>query len=793
MELQFYLFHELQIVHQEDTLPALPYRVQNLLALMLLRPQSRRREQIVDVLFPNASLSQGRKQLSDLIYQLRKALPEAQIVVDREHAFIDMATRRLDVDVFRGCLKAKEIERWMEGVKLYRGDLLISSYEDWLIEEREILRMGFVSMAHRLCERLLERHGYTDALPVAEQIVRLEPYDERALRRLMRIYQALGRRGQALRVYERYLTLAATELGLDPELSTQVLAQTIRDASPASYSRNLPDIKADDTSEVLLEQARSILNKSERTTVEALLSQLRQRLPQTVQESVRWLEIDLALRFDDIERAERLLEKCDRCLSQTMIREAEVVLLRRQWQQAITIAEETFMVANLARDSINEARALWVIASAEQRVGKRANAYRAGERALAMARQNGPPEHAIDCLVTLGRMSVNEGRFQQAGNHASEAIALARRYDLLLHYAHAMRLSGWAQLRAGHLRTALESYEEALASCRNVGIPRLEARILNDLAECCDLLGMSRRSLGLLREAEALLSQLHDPIPVAINQYHQVFTYLFLGDEQADQAIVLARSALDNFRRHQQTHWIAVALVALGYAEWVGGYHQSALTTLAESYQLHDQLNEREKFCEILALQVHAHLGLDEREEALACSRQAVLALTQGSRSKDMQVDVYFAHGAALEAAGDDSLAEDYLRRAYNVLIEIASTLDDETARRAFFSRDPITRRLMQEIYARGLATPVEAGKRTRWLESSDRDYSAQVQWTVDAGPADVALKQAKGAIAVRRARLSRLIQEAERQGVHPKEADLATALGVSVRTIQRDLVHLRQ
>ena len=71
MELQFYLFHELQIVHEGRPGPALPYRVQNLLALLLLRPQLRRREQLVAVLFPDASLGQGRRQLSDLLYQLR--------------------------------------------------------------------------------------------------------------------------------------------------------------------------------------------------------------------------------------------------------------------------------------------------------------------------------------------------------------------------------------------------------------------------------------------------------------------------------------------------------------------------------------------------------------------------------------------------------------------------------------------------------------------------------------------------------------------------------------------------
>ena len=66
------------------------------------------------------------------------------------------------------------------------------------------------------------------------------------------------------------------------------------------------------------------------------------------------------------------------------------------------------------------------------------------------------------------------------------------------------------------------------------------------------------------------------------------------------------------------------------------------------------------------------------------------------------------------------------------------------------------------------------------------------VTLTVDAGPADVALKQARGAIALRRTRLARLLREAQAQGATPTVAQLAEVLGVSTRTIKRDLAALR-
>jgi predicted DNA-binding transcriptional regulator YafY len=63
----------------------------------------------------------------------------------------------------------------------------------------------------------------------------------------------------------------------------------------------------------------------------------------------------------------------------------------------------------------------------------------------------------------------------------------------------------------------------------------------------------------------------------------------------------------------------------------------------------------------------------------------------------------------------------------------------------------------------------------------------------VDAGPPDLALKRAKGAIALRRTRLSRLLAEAGAQGAAPSVAQPAEALDVGARTIQRDLAALRR
>jgi predicted DNA-binding transcriptional regulator YafY len=62
------------------------------------------------------------------------------------------------------------------------------------------------------------------------------------------------------------------------------------------------------------------------------------------------------------------------------------------------------------------------------------------------------------------------------------------------------------------------------------------------------------------------------------------------------------------------------------------------------------------------------------------------------------------------------------------------------------------------------------------------------VQWTLADPLVDNALLQRDGPAALRRFRLQRLLREAAAQGAAPTNDDLATALKVSRRTIQRDL-----
>jgi hypothetical protein len=75
-----------------------------------------------------------------------------------------------------------------------------------------------------------------------------------------------------------------------------------------------------------------------------------------------------------------------------------------------------------------------------------------------------------------------------------------------------------------------------------------------------------------------------------------------------------------------------------------------------------------------------------------------------------------------------------------------------------------------------------------RKLTDEDR---VEVLWTVDAGPPDNIVLQQLGKVGLRHHRLKRLLEEARQCEAAPTDEDLAHALDVQVRTIERDMAVL--
>ena len=788
---RFSLLGDLRVQRHGVQLPPPPNRTHALLAHLLLHPHPRGREQLVGALFPDVAEQAARRRLSDLLWLLRRALPELPLDASAQRVCLPRKARWLDVESFRQAAGGEDVASWVEGLALYRGDLLEGLYDEALLEEREALRLQYIRLAHRACDELLLQRRFEQVQALAEALVLAEPYDEKALRTLMMAYRQVGRRGAALAAYEAFLALAADELGVAPEPATQALAQAIRSEGPVIRPGSAPERPGDATPESLFRDAQEALARGDRAMAEDRLERLRSLSSDVPHEEVCLLEVDLALFCEAYDRAARLLASCDAERGPVLVRVAELAFERREPNEALEAASMALMQAHELRDQQAELDALLVLAKAQQHLGQGVQAMRTAGQALSLARERASPEGIARALLTTGLGQFHQGRYDRAQASFYEARATALEHGLRYLLALALRGIRLVQSYTNRLTEAMATLAAELSIWRDLDLQRWEADALEGQALVQDLLGRSADSLRSLEQAFQISQQLDDPIRLAANRYNLACSLLYADDAMAGRAITEAGEALAIFQAHDQPRLEAATMTILGYALWVDGRHQEALAVLQEAYAVSERAGEPARLPELLAYQGLAHLGLGRDAEALDATRRAVLSLAQGTVSDEAVPDVYYAHAMALSANGREDQARGYLTRAYEDLLESAAQLENE-ARQAFFHHSPSLRRLMRQVYDRGIALAPAQGVITRQVAASGGGRPIQVRWTVDAGPADLALEQAQGPVALRRARLARMLHEAQAQGAAPTVADLAGALGVSNRTVQRDLAALR-
>ncbi len=796
---RFFLLGELEIIEDTETgsriIAPPPHRTYALLLGLLLRPRALPRERLVGWLFPDLPEKAGRRRLSDLLWIIRQAMPLLPLAINNKDILLPASGRWLDVEVFRQQANSDDLASWLAAIKLYQGPLVTVGLRGWLSEESDALHMQYIRLLHRAANHLAQNQQFEAALPLAQRLVQAEPYDEKALRLLMRAHYALGQRGAALAAYEQFVVLARDELRFEPEPATTELAQAMQTATSLPR-RPAASIPANTTPEALLRQAQLALDRADRPVVLACLRELQPVCRQDhapLEVACKLLQIDLALLYDEYENASRLLQSCDAAQAAVMARQARLEFFQGRTEQAYNTAEQALLHAYETGSQGDQLEALLVLARVQWGLSQGAQALVSVEQALSLARRFDMPAAIARARLIQGFTLIHQGRQNEAARCFHEVISLAHEHDLRAHRGEAWHGLSIVLSNQGRLSEAESYSQQALQTWRDLGMRSEEARVLQTLAMLYAQLGHNVEGLRLLAQAREIYTQVGTRFWLAYNQYCQAALLQNYDDSLLSRSIQVASQALATFRELKMPGWEAPTLTILGYSLWLTGQHQAALTALRQAYRIHSEVGDMLYLPEVLLIQGLAHLGLGQKREALDCTRRALLALAQGAADQQYAASIYYAHAMVLEASGQAEEARAYFLRGYQSLLADAAQLQDEAAREAFFQRDPITRRLMAEVYQRGMAPPPTAQVVTKMLPAVNETRLVPVQLTVDAGPADLAIREAQGKAAMRRARLARLLQEAESQGAAPTTADMAQVLNVSTRTIQRDQAFLAE
>ncbi|MEW6282429.1 MAG: BTAD domain-containing putative transcriptional regulator, partial [Candidatus Eremiobacterota bacterium] len=216
-------------------------KARELLAVLALhRGRLVSKEQLMDVLFPEASFEAADRDFRVALHNLSQALePErprgapARSIERRDEAYrlaleevsLDLAEfeRLLDEAGHAPAAEAKRLRR--RAIELYRGDLVEDyPYADWAGSERERLKGRLLEAAWSVAEEALEAGEAESAAQAAQAMLERDPCCEEAYRILMRLHLARDHAYLATRVYEQCRQKLREELGVEPSPETQRLA-----------------------------------------------------------------------------------------------------------------------------------------------------------------------------------------------------------------------------------------------------------------------------------------------------------------------------------------------------------------------------------------------------------------------------------------------------------------------------------------------------------------------------------------------------------------------------------------
>jgi predicted ATPase/DNA-binding SARP family transcriptional activator/uncharacterized protein HemY len=223
-----------------------------LLAYLSLFPQrAHAREELADLLWPDADPESGRANLRVALASLRRQLeppgtPAGSVLVAEGRQNIGLQAGAVDTDVrrFEQALKAaarpgatpdEQLRFFSEAADAYAGPLLPGYYETWALSERDRLAEAHGRVLRELVHRHEQAGNLSDALDFARRAVTADPLSEDAHAAVIRLLIALGQPGVAKRQFDELTRLLNEQLGADPSPEVRALLSARPAAPPARH------------------------------------------------------------------------------------------------------------------------------------------------------------------------------------------------------------------------------------------------------------------------------------------------------------------------------------------------------------------------------------------------------------------------------------------------------------------------------------------------------------------------------------------------------------------------------
>lgn len=215
--------------------------------LVIRRSRGVQRDELLSKLWPEMPRHAGLHNLNTTVYHLRHSLepglkhgPDSTYIKNRGERYLLVGSQShwLDVDVFETKIAAsrrvadtgKQERLYREAIKLYRGEFLAGLDADmldcWI--DRERYHQRYLEALQGLGGILSTQQKSGEASDMYLEILAADPYNESAVRDLMRLALNNDDRTYALSLYDDLRVRLRDEMELKPSKETQLLAKKAR-------------------------------------------------------------------------------------------------------------------------------------------------------------------------------------------------------------------------------------------------------------------------------------------------------------------------------------------------------------------------------------------------------------------------------------------------------------------------------------------------------------------------------------------------------------------------------------
>lgn len=384
----------------------------------------------------------------------------------------------------------------------------------------------------------------------------------------------------------------------------------------------------------------------------------------------------------------------------------------------------------------------------------------------------------------LGLVAQRQGRLQEAISLQTRAVEAFRNAGDSYRELRTLSGLGIALWWSGDYLGARAIFERTMVLSERLGDARIQEASLHNLGALADLLGDFATAVELKTRAVVRSRAADNAMGVAVGLCNLATTCFKLA--RYEEALVALDEALAIDRATGRRTGEAFCLHCRGQVLAAIGRRAEARDAFMAAWQIRRELGERDALLATEAELILLHLDDDHHLVGLEAVESLLAALQPDDRA-DLREHVQYAASRVYAVHGVHARSTEYLRLAAAALHELLDPLPAE-ARARLLQRDPLHRAVQSALTAsahlcevRLVRVDVPLGRRL-----DDADY-VTVRWTLSS-PEDERFARPEER---RRHVLRRLLREAAGQGATPTDDDLARALGVSRRTILRDMARL--